>query len=254
MDLRLEGRTALVTGASAGIGIGIAVCLAREGVRLALAGRNREALADVAAKVRAAGAPMAAIVMGDVATSAGCKEVADGALEALGGRVDILVNNAGGSRPLGQSEETEAFWEEAHALNFASARRVTKPLLAPMKAAGFGRIVNITGAIFGKAINGAGPSKAALLAWSRAQSFELAPHGITVNCVAPGRINSVQILERLHPTEASRAAFILDNIPAGRFGEPEELGVLVAFLASPVAGYISGAHIPVDGASVRIAV
>ncbi|MGE0706142.1 MAG: SDR family NAD(P)-dependent oxidoreductase, partial [Vicinamibacterales bacterium] len=121
-------------------------------------------------------------------------------------------------------------------------------------AAGFGRIVNISGAIFGKAIYGAGPSKAALLAWSRAQSFVLAPHGITVNCVAPGRFNSVQILERLHPTEASRAAFILDNIPAGRFGEPEELGVLVAFLASPVAGYISGAHIPVDGASVRIAV
>ena len=254
MDLQIAGRTALVTGASAGIGIGIAHCLAREGVRLALAGRNREALDSVARSAKAAGAPEAAIVVGDVATVAGCKAVVDGALAALGGRVDILVNNAGGSRPLGKTEETEAFWEEAHALNFASARRITKPLLAPMKAAGFGRIVSITGAIFGKAVNGAGPSKAALLAWSRQLSFELAPSGITVNCVAPGRINSVQILERLHPTEASREAYIRDNIPAGRFGEPEELGALVTFLASPLAGYISGAHIPVDGAAVRIAV
>jgi 3-oxoacyl-[acyl-carrier protein] reductase len=88
----------------------------------------------------------------------------------------------------------------------------------------------------------------------RALSFELVPHGITVNCVAPGRINTVQILERLHPTEASRQAFIRDNIPAGHFGEPEELAAIVAFLASPLADYISGAHIPVDGGALRIAV
>ncbi len=254
MDLKLAGRTALVTGASAGIGIGIATCLAREGVRLALAGRNQGALQAVAANAKAQGAASVSVVIGDVATEAGCQAVVTGAIAALGGRVDILVNNAGGSRPLGQAEETEVFWEEAHALNFASARRITKPLVAPMQAAGFGRIINVTGALYGKAVNGAGPSKAALVAWSRAKSFELAPHGITVNCVAPGRINSVQILERLHPTEASRAAYIQDNIPAGRFGEPEEFGALVAFLSSPLAGYISGAHIPVDGAAVRIAV
>jgi 3-oxoacyl-[acyl-carrier protein] reductase len=223
-------------------------------VRLALAGRNRDALARVAEEARSLGAAEVQVVVGDVATRDSCEAVAESALAALGGRVDILINNAGGSRPLGQGEETEEFWEEAHALNFASARRIAKRLIPPMKAARFGRIVNITGAIFGKAINGAGPSKAALLAWSRQLSFELAPFGITVNCVAPGRINSVQILKRLHPTEASRAAFIRDNIPAGRFGEPEELGALVAFLASPLAGYISGAHIPVDGGAVRIAV
>mgnify|MGYP000028690620 CR=1 FL=1 len=254
MDLKLGGRTALVTGASAGIGVGIAMCLAREGVRLALAGRNKEALARVAGEVRATGAAAAEIVVGDVATKVGCEAVAGNALAALGGCVDILVNNAGGSRPLGKADETEAFWDEALALNFSSARRITRQLLPPMKAAGFGRVINITGAIFGKSVNGAGASKAALLAWSRQLSFELAPHGVTVNCVAPGRINSVQILERLHPTEGSRAAFIRDNIPMGRFGEPEELGALVAFLASPVAGYISGAHVPVDGGAVRIAV
>lgn len=254
MDLMLAGRTALVTGASAGIGVGIANCLAREGVRLALAGRNRSALEMVAERAREHGAPDVLVLVGDVATVAGCQSVADGALAALGGRVDILINNAGGSRPLGLAEETEEFWEEAHALNFASARRITKPVVAPMREHGFGRIINVTGALYGKAVNGAGPSKAALLAWSRAKSFELAPYGITVNCVAPGRINSVQILERLHPTEASRESYIRENIPAGRFGEPEEFGALVAFLSSPVAGYISGAHIPVDGAAVRIAV
>ncbi|MEZ5817468.1 MAG: SDR family oxidoreductase [Hyphomicrobiaceae bacterium] len=254
MDLQLAGRGALVTGASAGIGVGIAECLAREGVRLVLAGRNRGALEAVAARATSLGAPFVISVEGDVATEHGCAAVAAGALEALGGRVDILVNNAGGSRPLGGAEETEQFWEEAQALNFASARRITRPLLAPMKAAGFGRIVNITGALYGKSVNGAGAAKAALVAWARALSFELAPHGITVNCVAPGRINSVQILERLHPTEQSREAYIRDNIPMGRFGEPKELGALVAFLASPLAGYISGAHIPVDGAAVRIAV
>ncbi|HEX4893890.1 MAG TPA: SDR family oxidoreductase, partial [Hyphomicrobiaceae bacterium] len=110
-----------------------------------------------------------------------------------------------------------------------------------------------TGAIFGRAINGAGAAKAALLAWSRAKAFELAPLGITVNCIAPGRINSVQILEKLHPTEASRADYIRQNIPAGRFGDPADMGNLVAFLVSPLASYINGAHIPVDGGAVRIA-
>jgi 3-oxoacyl-[acyl-carrier protein] reductase len=254
MDLKLAGRTALVTGASAGIGIGITGCLAREGMRLVLAGRNRDALERVASRATELGAQSVAIAIGDIATPEGCEDVVASALTELGGRVDVLVNNAGGSRPLGQAEETEAFWEEAQALNFSSARRITKPLLAPMKNNGFGRIINITGALYGKSINGAGAAKAALVAWARALSFELAPHGITINCVAPGRINSVQILERLHPTEASREAYIRDNIPMGRFGEPEELGALVAFLASPLAGYISGAHIPVDGGAVRIAV
>lgn len=253
MDLHLTGRTALITGASAGIGTGIAACLAREGVRLVLAGRNRGALEAVAAEMRELGAPAVDIVTGDVATAEGAASVTKAAIDISGKQIDILVNNAGGSRPL-IGEETEEFWEEAHALNFTSARRIAKPIIPLMKAAGFGRIINVTGALYGKAINGAGPSKAALLAWSRALAFELAPFGITVNCVAPGRINSVQILERLHPTEQSRADYIKQNIPIGRFGEPAEFGCVVAFLASPVAGYVSGAHIPIDGGAVRIAV
>jgi 3-oxoacyl-[acyl-carrier protein] reductase len=251
MDLAIAGRTALVTGASAGIGIGIAECLGREGVQLALAGRNRRALEDVARRVQSLGAPAPVLITGDVATKAGANTVANAALEAFGGRVDFLINNAGGSRPL-KGAETDEFWQEAYDLNFQAARRLTSLLAPPMKAARAGRIINITGAIFGRAINGAGPAKAALLTWSRALAFELAPFDITVNCVAPGRINSVQILEKLHPTEESRADYIRQNIPAGRFGDPADMGHLVAFLVSPLAAYINGAHIPVDGGAVRL--
>ena len=251
LDLELEGRTALVTGASAGIGAGIAACLGREGVRLVLAGRDRPRLEMVAQALTGAGAPAPLLVIGDVATEAGVADVAKAALAGLG-RIDILINNAGASRPL-KGEETEEFWAEAMALNFASARRLTQLLVGGMKDAGFGRIINVTGAVFGTAVNGAGAAKAALHSWSRAKAFELGPHGITVNCIAPGRINSIQILEKLHPTEASRADYIRSNIPAGRFGEPEELGNLAVFLASPLAAYISGALIPVDGGGVRIA-
>jgi 3-oxoacyl-[acyl-carrier protein] reductase len=120
MDLKLSGRTALVTGASAGIGTGIAEALAREGVRLVLAGRRREALEEVARRATSLGASAATIAVGDVATEVGCRAVTETALGALGGRVDILVNNAGAARPL-KGEDTEAFWEEALALNFTSA-------------------------------------------------------------------------------------------------------------------------------------
>src|SRR6478735_4244884 len=96
----------------------------------------------------------------------------------------------------------------------------------------------------------AAPAKAALVSWSRTLSLELGPYGVTVNTIAPGRINSAQI-QKLHPTEQSKADFIKQNIPAGYFGEPYDIGHLVAFLASPLARYINGAAIPVDGGAVR---
>jgi len=251
MDLHLGGKTALVTGASAGIGEGIAKALAAEGVRLVIAGRNRAALEKVAAEIAAAGHGTPAIALGDMASDAGPRDVADAALEAVGGRVDILVNNAGGSRPL--PDDDDEVWLESFNLNFTGARRLTARLMPAMKAARWGRVISLTGALAGQRLNAAGPAKAALATWSRTLAFELGPYGITVNTIAPGRINSVQILTRLHPTEQSRADFIRQNIPAGYFGEPEDVARLAAFLASPLARYISGAAIPVDGGAVRMA-
>ena len=157
MDLQLKGRTALVTGASAGIGAGIAECLGREGVRLALAGRDNSRLEAVARRLAEVGAPAPLLATGDIATADGIAEIAQAALAGLG-PIDILVNNAGASRPL-KGEETDEFWEEAIALNFAPARRLTKVFEGGMKERGYGRIINITGAIVGRVVNGAGPAK-----------------------------------------------------------------------------------------------
>ena len=194
---------------------------------------------------------MPAIVVGDITTRDGAQAMADATLAALGGRVDILVNNAGASRPLGDPAD-DAAWEESMALNFAGARRLANALVPPMREARWGRIINLTGALVAPGWNASGAAKAALHSWSRTMAIQLAPFGITVNAIAPGRINSEQIRNNLHPTDKSREDFIRQYIPMGYFGEPEDLAALVAFLASPVARYISGAAIPVDGAMIRI--
>jgi 3-oxoacyl-[acyl-carrier protein] reductase len=249
MNLGLEGKTALVTAASGGIGSGIATALADAGVRVAVSGRTGATLEQVAGLLasRAGGRPV--IVVGDVCAQAGPAQIAAEAARALGGRVDILVNNAGGARPAA-GEVDDAFWDEAMTLNFVAARRLTDLIAPGMKARNWGRIVNISGALVAPKLNGAAPAKAALVSWSRTLSSELGPFGVTVNTIAPGRINSAQI-QKLHPTEQSKAEFIRQNIPAGYFGEPYDIGHLVAFLASPLARYINGAAIPVDGGAVR---
>jgi 3-oxoacyl-[acyl-carrier protein] reductase len=251
MQLNLEGRTALVTGATTGIGRGIANVLAAEGVKLVIAGRRADALADVALAIAKTGAAMPVAIAGDLKDPAGTAALASQALKTLGGRVDILINNAGASRPVSDPND-DTIWEESLALNFASARRLTNAIVPPMRDAKWGRIVNLTGALVAATANASAPAKAALNSWSRGLAMQLAPHGITVNAIAPGRINSEQIRTKLHPTEESRDAFIRQYIPSGYFGEPEDIAHLVAFLASPLARYINGAAIPVDGAMIRV--
>ncbi|MFZ4286246.1 SDR family oxidoreductase [Variovorax sp. HJSM1_2] len=245
MDLNLRGRTALVTGASAGIGAGVARVLAHEGVRLALVARRGAALAQLAAQLADSHGLAPVVVAADVTEPNQVKRLAAEAAAALG-PIDILVNCAGGARPT-QQHAPDADWDEAFALNFSAARRLTQAVLPSMQARGWGRVVNISGSMEPRSLNAATAAKAALHLWAKGLSCEVAAQGVTVNTIAPGRIHSEQILEKLHPTEDSRRAFIARHIPIGYFGEPEDIGHLVAFLASPQARYITGAVIPVDG-------
>lgn len=245
MDLKLAGRTGLVTGASSGIGAGVARVLAAEGVKLVITGRRAEQLEALAASIHTQGGERPVVVAGDITRPDDVARIATEASERLGG-IDILVNAAGGSRPL-QAAVAEAVWEEAFLLNFVAARRLAEALLPSMQARRWGRIVNISGSMEPRSSNAATPAKAALHLWSKGLSCDVAKDGITVNCIPPGRINSEQTLTRLHADPAARQEFIDRNIPVGFFGEPEDIGHLVAFLASPLARYITGAVLPVDG-------
>lgn len=245
MDLDLASRTALVTGASSGIGTGIARVLAKEGAHVAVTARRADKLKSLVQAIAAAGGRPPVIITGDITDAADVARIAAEATAALG-RVDILVNNAGGSRPLSTDAADEA-WDEAFALNFTAARRLTEAVLPAMRARKWGRVVSISGSMEPRSLNAAGPAKAALHLWAKGLACDVAADGVTINTIPPGRINSEQILNRLHPTEEARSAFIARNIPIGYFGEPEDIGNLVAFLASPLARYITGAVIPVDG-------
>ena len=242
MDLQLDGKTALVTGASVGIGRGIAVALAREGVRLGVVARRSELLEELAGEIAGA-RQRPVLIVEDLMREGAPERIAAAALERLGA-VDILVNNAGGSRPF-KRDATEQQWQEAMTLNFTAPRQLTHRLLDQMMARKWGRIVNITGKSEPEGINGAFSAKAAVHAWAKGLSREVGRHGITVNCIPPGRIHSEQI--RRNYTPEYRQWQAEHEIPVGRYGEPEDIANLVCFLASPLAGYITGAVIPVDG-------
>lgn len=251
MDLQLKDRVCLVTGASTGIGRATAIALAAEHARVVATARSLGALDELAAAIQAIGGAAPVLMVADLARDGGAEQLAADALAAAG-KVDVLINNAGGSRPMTVPDDP-AIWNESFQFNFIAARQLGERLIPAMAARGWGRVISVTGAIVGKTINAAGPAKAALESWSKATGATYAAHGVTVNCVAPGRLNSRQILERLHPTEASRRDFIERNIPAGRFGEPEEAASLIAFLASGHASYVNGVTIPVDGGALRYA-
>jgi 3-oxoacyl-[acyl-carrier protein] reductase len=236
MDYELRGRTCLVTGASSGIGAGVAHLLAAQGARVAATARHVD-------RIERRGGVVA--ISGDVTDPVDVKRIAGEAIAALG-PIEVLVNCAGGSRPTTVDADDEV-WEEAFALNFTAARLLTQALLPAMRTRQWGRIISISGTMEPRGVNAAVAAKAALHLWAKGLSCAVAQDGVTVNTIQPGRINSEQILQRLHPTEEARRVFIERNIPIGYFGEPEDAAHLVAFLASPAARYITGAVIPVDG-------
>ena len=249
MDLQLSDKTALVTGASIGIGRAIARGLAAEGVKLAIVARRRELLETLADEIEAATEFRPVVIEQDVMEEGAPQAIADDALSGLG-RVDILINNAGGSRPM-PVDAPEERWVEAMTLNFTRPRQLTHALLSSMIANNWGRIVNITGKSEPEGLNAAFSAKAAVHAWAKGLSREIGEHGITVNCIPPGRIMSEQIRRKY--SEDYRASQSAQEIPVGRYGEPEELACLAVFLASPIARYITGAVVPVDGGLRRYA-
>jgi 3-oxoacyl-[acyl-carrier protein] reductase len=242
MDLELKSKTAIVSGASTGIGRAIARALALEGVRVVALARRKDLLEQLAQEVHAAGGAVIPVAQ-DIMKEDAAKKLATTALAELG-HVDILVNNAGGSRPL-PVDAPDSDWDEALALNFTRYRQVTHALLPQMIERGWGRIINITGKSEPEGLNAAFAAKAAVHAWAKGLSREIGRHGITVNCIPPGRIMSEQI-RRNYP-EDYRKHFAEEEIPVGYWGEPEDLAAMAVFLASPVARYITGTVIPVDG-------
>jgi 3-oxoacyl-[acyl-carrier protein] reductase len=250
MDLQLKGKTALVTGASMGIGRAIAKGLAAEGVKICVAARRKPLLEELAKEIAAAGGTRPEIIEIDMMGPGAPEKLARAAQQALGG-VDILVNSAGGSKPALPIDAPEAQWEESMTLNFTRIRQLTHALLPGMIDKNWGRVINISGKSEPERMIAAHPAKAAIHAWSKGLSREVGKHGITVNCIPPGRIMSEQIRRKYSPE--FRAKQSAEEIPVGRYGEPEELAVLAVFLASPVACYITGAVLPVDGGLRRYA-
>lgn len=249
MDLDLEGRIAVVTGASVGIGREVAKVLAAEGAQTVLVARRAPLLASLAADIDKSGGLRPLTVSMDLYDRAAPERLRDAVFRAFG-PADILVNNAGGSRPMPWDSPDEA-WDESFAINFTAVRKATQAFLPDMIARKWGRVVCVTGTAEPRQVNAAVAAKAGIHAWAKGLSREMGPHGVTVNCVAPGRVHSEQIDEKLHPTPESQAAFARENIPLGYFGDAIDVAWLVAFLCSERARYITGERLHVDGGMQR---
>jgi 3-oxoacyl-[acyl-carrier protein] reductase len=249
MDLKLAGKVALITGGSVGLGRAIAQVLAEEGCRLAIVARRRDRLQKAADEIAAHGHAPPLVIAIDITRHEAAGQIKQEVLAAFG-RLDILVNNAGGSRPfdgLGTREQ----WEEAMELNFHAGRELAHAFVPMMQQQQYGRIINLTGGDEPVAINGGVPPNGAVHIWAKALSRVVGKDGITVNSIPPGRLHSEQIDEKLLPSAQAQRDWVVANCPAGYIGDPQDLAVLVAFLASPLARYITGQVIHVDGGARR---
>lgn len=252
MEWGFTGKTALVTGASQGIGRTTAKLLALEGVQVVGVARRTALIETLNQEIAAINpkAPNIISLEADFSIEGESERVAAKALDLIG-RVDILMNAAGGSRPI-EFDATSEQWLEGMTLNFFRIRELTHALIPSMKKNQWGRIITFTGTSEPRMLNAAFTAKAAVHVWAKALSREVAPFGVTVNSLQPGRIRTEQIQKR-YPTLESELEYSKQEIPVGRFGEPEEIASVAMFLASPLASYVTGTVIPVDGGSSRFA-
>jgi len=243
----LTGMTALVTGASGGIGSAIAKALAGQGARVALSGTREEALKAVAAEIGGD----CLILPCNLSDAAAVDALVPQAVEALNGRLDILVNNAGVTRDNLAMRMKDEEWDQVIRVNLEAAFRLIRAAAKPMMKQRFGRVISITSVVGATGNPGQAnyaASKAGLVGMSKALAQELASRSITVNCVAPGFIASAKT--DVLPDAQKEA--LLGKIPAGKLGEGTDVAAAVAYLASREAGYVTGQTVHVNGGMAMI--